>query len=66
MVFDTDLQFEAPFACIKSSQTRERFKLLRFATTEDLARTSRPERTEFPEQKEFLGFPSDANPRPSS
>lgn len=64
MVSDTNLQFEALFACIKSSQTRERFKLLRFATTEDLARTFRPERTEFPEQKEFLSFPSDAKSTP--
>lgn len=60
MVSDMNLQFEALFACIKSSQTCERFKLLRFATTEDLARTFRPERAEFPEQEELLDFESDS------
>tara|TARA_R100000656_G_scaffold110625_1_gene82593 strand:+ start:268 stop:465 length:198 start_codon:yes stop_codon:yes gene_type:complete len=54
-----DLGFEALFASIRSSQTAKRFKLLRFATTEDLARTFRPERTEFPEQEELLGSESD-------
>lgn len=59
MASDMDLFFEALFACIQSSQTRERFKLLRFTTTEDLARTFRSERKVFPEQEELLGSESD-------
>lgn len=64
MVSDTNLQFDALFASIQSSQTRERFKLLRFATTEDLARTFQPERMEFPEQQELLGFQFQAKSTP--
>lgn len=64
MISDTNLHFEALFASIRSSHTCERFKLLRFATTEDLARTFRSERTEFPEQKELVGFLSDAKSTP--
>lgn len=63
MVSDMNLQFKALFACIQSSQTRERFKLLRFATTEDLAQTFRPEKTELPEQEDLSGFQSDSKPQ---
>lgn len=56
MVSDMELKFESLFASIQSPQTRERFKLLRFATTEDLARTFQHERTDFLEQKELLGL----------
>lgn len=66
MVSDVDLQFEALFACIKSSQTAERFKLLRFATSEDLARTFRPESPELPKQEELLGLQSDPKPEAPS
>lgn len=63
MVSDMDLRFEALFARIQSSQTAIRFKLLRFATTEDLARTFRPESPELPKQEEPLGLQSDSKPQ---
>ncbi len=58
MISDTSQEIEALFARIRSAETAKRFKLLRFATTEDLARTFRPERSEPPEQGELLGFQS--------
>lgn len=57
MVSDIDLEFEALFARIRSSHTVKRFKLLRFATTEDLARTFQPE---LPAQKELLSLQCDS------
>lgn len=63
MASDVDLGFEALFASIRSSQTAKRFKLLRFATTEDLARTFQTERPELPEQKDLLVFQSDSKPK---
>lgn len=57
---DMDLEFEALFARIQSPETAKRFKLLRFATTEDLARTFQCEKTEVIEQKELLGFHSES------
>lgn len=58
MVSDTSHEIEALFARIRSPETAKRFKLLRFATTQDLARTFRPERSAPPEQKELLCFQS--------
>ncbi|WP_062057794.1 hypothetical protein [Cellvibrio sp. OA-2007] len=55
-----DQEIEALFARIQSPQTARRFKLLRSATTEELARTFRPEKTELPKQEELLGFLSDS------
>lgn len=63
MVSDMDLQFDALFARIQSSQTAKRFKLLRFATTEDLAQTFRPESPELPDHEELLGLQSDSKPQ---
>lgn len=63
MVSDIDSKFEELFSCIKSSQTAKRFKLLRFATTEDLARTFQHEKTEFAEQEELVGFETDVKSR---
>lgn len=60
MVSDLDLEFEALFARIRSPHTAKRFKLLQFATTEDLVRTFQLEKPELPEQKELLGFQSDS------
>lgn len=60
MVSDMDLEFKALFARIQSSQTAKRFKLLRFATTEDLARTFQSEENELPELEERLDFQSDS------
>jgi hypothetical protein len=64
MVSDLDLEFEALFARIRSSHTAKRFKLLRFATTEDLARTFQPEKPELPAQKELLSMQSDSKSLP--
>lgn len=63
MISDMDQRFEALFARIQSSQTAKRFKLLRFATTGDLASTFQPERPELSKQEEFLGFQSDSKPK---
>jgi hypothetical protein len=62
MVSNLDLKFEALFARIKSPQTAKRFKLLRFSTTEDLAETFRPEKSQPPEKEELLGFQSGSKP----
>lgn len=61
---DIGQQFEALFALIQSPQTAKRFKHLRFATTEDLARIFQSERPELPEQQDLLGFQSDSKPKP--
>lgn len=58
MVSDTSQEIEALFARIRLPETAKRFKPLRFATTEDLARTFRPERSEPSAQGELLGFQS--------
>lgn len=62
MVSDMNQEFEALFARIQSPETAKRFKLLRFATSEDLARTFRSERPELPKRDEHLGFQSDSKP----
>lgn len=63
MVSDLDLEFEALFHRIQSPETAKRFKLLRFATPEDLARTFQPEKTEIPKQEDLSGFQSDSKPK---
>lgn len=63
MASDVDLGIEALFARIQSSQAAKRFKLLRFATAEELASTFQTERAELPEQQDFLGFQSDSKPK---
>lgn len=63
MVSDMNLEFKALFSRIQSPETAKRFKLLRFVTPEDLARTFQAEKTEISKHEDLSGFQSDSKPK---